>query len=112
MRPVPIVESPVFVDDALQPAQAQDDRVIQALLMETPDPTLGKSIGVGRCVRRVNGINTRASQHRIETIRIASVVVTEKEPCVNALLLTGPENGAGLLFQPWAIGRERCPRHK
>jgi len=60
----------------------------------------------------VNGINTRASQHRIKIIGIASVVVTEEEPCVNTLLLTGPEYVTGLLFQPWAVGREGCPRYQ
>jgi hypothetical protein len=109
---MPIVEAPVFVDGALQPTQAKDDQMIQALLAKTPDPMLGKGIGVGRCVRSVNGINTRASQDRIKIIGITSVVVTEEEPCPNALLLTGPENVAGLLVQPWAIGREGCPRHQ
>ncbi len=106
---MPIVEAPVFVDYTLQPTQAKDDQVIQALLTKTPEPTLSKGIGVGRCIRSVNGINTRASQHRIKIIGIASVVVTEEESSVNALLLTGPEYVTGLLFQPLAIGREGCP---
>ena len=107
---MPIVEAPVFVDYALQPTQANDDQVIQALLTKTPDPTLSERIGVGRCIRRVNGINTQPSQHRIEIIRIASVVVMEEEPSVNALLLTGPKYVTGLLFRPGPVGREGCTR--
>ncbi len=60
MWSVLIEEVFVFIEHILQPIQAQDDQMVEALLAKTSNPTFGKSIGVGSLIRSFDRLDQKA----------------------------------------------------
>ena len=62
MWPVFVEEGDVLIKNMLQPAQAEDNEVIQALLSKTADPAFSKSIVVWCLQRCVDSFDASALQ--------------------------------------------------